>query len=513
MAKGCSGLLREEYMRSGTCCQGVFGLAQEKRMKNRKNSSVKRLFTAISLMIALGVGFCSPATASGDQKAENELLQFMTQRKGDYSQMVEKRVVRFLMSFNKTFFYLDGAEKRGLSYDTAMRFEKFVNDQLKKKHLKVHVVIIPTERSNLFSRVTEGYGDIAVGNLTITDERKKLVDFSDPFLENVEEVVVTQKSVPDLKSAMELAGKEIYVTKSSSYYESLLKLNDALIATGKKPVKITLADEHLEDADLLEMLDAGAVPMLVVDKHKADFWVTILDNIKIHPEASVHSGGQIAWAFRKDSPELQEVVNAFVKVNKKGTLLGNMAFKKYLKSNKYIKNPVTAEGQKRLQEILQFFKVYGEKYDFPYLILTALAYQESRLDQNAKSHVGAIGVMQMLPSTAKDKNVNIPDIQKAEANIHAGSKYLRFLADRYFSDPGIEKLDKGLFAFAAYNAGPAKVTRLRKEAKEMGLDPNIWFHNVEVVAAKRIGRETVQYVSNIFKYYVIYSLMESQGKI
>ncbi len=482
-------------------------------MKNRKNSSGRRLFTAISVMIVLGAGLCLPAAASGDLKDEDSLLPFMTQRKGDYGQMVEKRVIRFLMPFNKTFFYLDGAEKRGLSYDTAMAFEKFVNEHLKKKHLKIHVVVIPTKRSHLFSRVTEGYGDIAVGNLTITDERKKLVDFSDPFLKNVEEVVVTQKSVPDLASSMELAGKEIYVKKSSSYYESLLKLNDALIATGKKPVKITLADEHLEDEDFLEMLDAGAVPMLVIDKHKADFWVSILDNIKIHPAASVHSGGQIAWAFRKNSPELQEIVNAFVKVNKKGTLHGNMAFKKYLKNTKYIKNPTGAEGQKRLQEIVQFFKVYGKKYDFPYLILTALAYQESRLNQDAKSHVGAIGVMQMLPSTAKDKNVNIPDIRKVEENIHAGSKYLRFLADRYFSDPGITKLDRGLFAFAAYNAGPAKVARLRKEAKEMGLDPNIWFQNVEVVAAKRIGRETVQYVSNIFKYYVIYSLMESQGKI
>ncbi len=162
---------------------------------------------------------------------------------------------------------------------------------------------------------------------------------------------------------------------------------------------------------------------------------------------------------------------------------------------------------------MQFFKVYAKKYDFPYLILTALAYQESRLDQNAKSHVGAIGVMQILPSTAKDKNVNIPNIQEVEANIHAGTKYLRFVADRYFGDPAIDKLNGALFTFAAYNAGPAKVTRLRKEAKAMGLDPNVWFHNVEVVAAKRIGRETVQYVSNIFKYYVIYSLMAEKGKL
>jgi len=475
---------------------------------------MKSLFTTCAAMLLLGITLCSPATAltTGGVDADGIPL-IVVQRMVDFNQMVEARSIRFLMPFSKTFFYLDGATQRGLSYDTAKRFETFVNDHLKKGHLKIHVVIIPTERSKLFSLVAEGYGDIAVGNLTITDERRKLVDFSDPFLKNVEEVVVTRKDVAELKSSMELAGKEVYVEKSSSYYESLIKLNTTLVATGKKPLTITLADEHLEDEDLLEMLAAGVVPMVVIDKHKADFWLTILDNIKIHPAASVNSGGQIAWAFRKNSPQLQEIVNAFVKENKKGTLLGNMAFKKYLKNNKYIKNPVADEGRKRLQEMMQFFKVYAKKYDFPYLILTALAYQESRLDQGAKSHVGAIGVMQILPSTAKDKNVNIPNIQEVEANIHAGTKYLRFVADRYFGDPAIDKLNRALFTFAAYNAGPAKVARLRKEAKGMGLDPNVWFQNVEVVAAKRIGRETVQYVSNIFKYYIIYSLMAEKGKL
>ncbi len=481
-------------------------------MKDNTEIFINNLLAVAIVVVTFGVILYSPLTALAEVE-KSDVSLFSKKWTGDYSQMVEERRIRFLMPFNKTFFYLDGATQRGLSYDTAMGFEKFVNKRLKKKHLKVHVLIIPTERSKLFTHLVEGRGDIAVGNLTITEGRRKLVDFSDPFMKNVEEVVVTRKDVTDFKSSMDLSGKEVYVKKSSSYYESLLKLNDALLATGKKPVKISLADEHLEDEDLLELLDTGAVSMLIVDKHKADFWVTILENIKLHPAASIHSGGEIGWAFRKNSPELEKIINAFVKENKKGTLLGNMAFKKYLKSNKYIKNPDSVEGRKRLQEMVQFFKKYGEKYDFPYLILTALAYQESRLDQNAKSHVGAIGVMQMLLSTAKDKNVNIPDIQELEANIHAGTKYLRFLADRYFSGPGIDKLNKGLFSFAAYNAGPARVVKLRKEAGEMGLDPNVWFQNVEVVAAKRIGRETVQYVSNIFKYYVIYSLLKEKGKL
>lgn len=432
---------------------------------------------------------------------------------GDFDKMVERRGLRVLVPYNKTFYFLDGATEKGLSYDAVRSFEKHINKKLKTKTLKFHVFIIPTNRELLLSHVEKGFGDIAVGNLTITDERLQSVDFSDPFLNNVREIVVTGKNGPELKNSFDLAGKEIYVRESSSYHESLLKLNDVLKSVGKKPVKLTLADPHLEDADLLEMLDAGVIPMLIVDNHKAEFWVKILKNIQLHQDVAVHSEGKIGWAVRKDSPKLRSIINEFVKVNKKGTLHGNMALNKYLKSTKYITNPSAKKDRENFKNLVKYFKIYGKQYDFNYLLLTALAFQESRLNQNAKSRVGAVGVMQILPSTAMDKNVGIPNIKEVEANIHAGTKYLRFMVDRYFADEGIDKLNRGLLSFASYNAGPAKITRLRKEAKEMGLDPNVWFGNVEVVAAKRIGRETVQYVSNIYKYYVVYSLLAKQGKL
>lgn len=432
---------------------------------------------------------------------------------GDYDRMLDRRLIRILIPYSKTYYFLDGATEKGLAYDGAKFFEKYINELQKTKHLKVHLVIIPTERSVLLTNLVEGLGDIAMGNLTITEERQRMVDFSVPFLTNVKEIIVTGKNGSELKNSFDLAGKEIYVRKSSSYHGSILKLNEVLISTGKKPVKITLADEHLEDEDLLEMLNAGVISMLIVDNHKAEFWAKILKNITLHPNVAVHSGGDIGWAFRKNSPKLKAVVDGFVKKNKKGTLHGNMAFNKYLKDTKYMTNPAAAKEREKFKALMNYFKVYAKKYDFNYLMLTALAYQESRLDQNARSHVGAVGVMQILPSTAKDKNVNIPNIKSVEDNIHAGTKYLRFMVDRYFTDEGISRLNQGLLAFASYNAGPAKITRLRKEAKEMGLDPNVWFKNVEVVAAKRIGRETVQYVSNIYKYYVVYTLLAKQGKL
>ena len=275
-------------------------------------------------------------------------------------------------------------------------------------------------------------------------------------------------------------------------------------------MKLIAAEEIFEDEDLLEMVNAGLIPMIVMDSHKAQFWTQIFDKIKVHDDIAVREGGEIAWAFRKNSPRLKAIVNEFVKGHKKGTLMGNMLLKRYLKNTRYVKNSVSGSEMKKFNAMLQYFEHYAGQYDFDYLMIAALAYQESGLDQSKRSHVGAVGVMQILPSTAADKNVGIPDISDAESNIHAGVKYLNFIRGRYFNDPEIDRFNQTLFAFAAYNAGPARVAKLRTKAEQQGYDPNIWFDNVEIFAARDIGRETVQYVANILKYYVGYSLSIKQ---
>jgi membrane-bound lytic murein transglycosylase MltF len=147
---------------------------------------------------------------------------------------------------------------------------------------------------------------------------------------------------------------------------------------------------------------------------------------------------------------------------------------------------------------------FGKEYELPWMMLAALAYQESRYDQSLRSHAGAVGIMQVLPSTARDPIVGIPNIYEEEANIHAGTKFLRFVIDQYFISPEIDSLNAGLFGLASYNAGPHRIRRLQKMAEAQGLNPNVWFNNVELMAAQDIGRETVQYVSNIYKYYTSY---------
>lgn len=439
-----------------------------------------------------------------------KMLKLNEVRTGDFNGMVKRRVIRALVVPNKMLYFLDGVTQRGISYDGLKEFEKFVNKKLKTRTLKINVVFIPVTRDKLLPALVKGLGDIAVANLTITPERKKIVDFSDPLLTNVSEILITGPAAPAIKCLDDLAGKKIHVRPSSSYYGNLKRLNASFQKQGKPPVKIIPADEYFEDSDLLEMVNAGLIPMVIVDNHKARFWAEIFDHITLHPDIVVNTGGEIAWAIRKNSPKLKAVVNEFVKGHKKGTLLGNVIFKRYLKTNKWARNSVSPKELKKFQDTVALFRKYADQYGFDYLKIIALAYQESQLDQSKRSHAGAIGIMQLLPSTAGDPNVNIPDIKVLEKNIHAGNKYLRFLDDRYFNDSSIDRLNQVLFTFASYNAGPGKVTRLRKEAAKMGFDPNVWFGNVEVVAAKRIGAETVQYVSNIYKYYIAYRLIVDQ---
>jgi len=430
--------------------------------------------------------------------------------RNDFDDMVKNREIRVLVVNSKTYFFLDRGKQHGITHDFMKEFEKFVNKKIQAKTLKLHIVFVPVARDELIPGLLKGWGDIAAANLTITPERLKSVDFSDPLLPDVKEVVITGPASPPINSLDDLAGKEVYVRKSSSYYESLVELNKNFKKSGKKPVKLLPADENLEDEDLLEMVNAGLVQVIIVDHHKAQFWQKIFDKIQVHADIAVREGGEIAWAFRKKSPKLKSVINEFIKTNKKGTLMGNMLFMKYLKDVKYVKNAISEKELKKYYDTVEIIKQYAGEYNFDYLMITAQAYQESGLDHSKKSKAGAVGIMQVLPSTAADPNVNIPEIQKLENNIHAGVKYLRFLFDQYYRDEPMSDGNKLLFTFATYNTGPGNIIKIRQKTAEMGLDPNVWFYNAEIAAAKIIGRETVQYVANIYKYYVAYKLVHEK---
>ena len=432
--------------------------------------------------------------------------------KGDLDGMVKRRVVRILTVQNPILYFVDRGRELGSTRDLATAFEKQLNDKLGRGLARVFVVILPVARNELIPRLLSGQGDIIAAGFAVTRERKEQVEFSQPMVTDVSNVLVTGPDTPPVASLDDLSGREVYVRPSSSYAEQLKVLNQRLKGAGKPSVRVRAADEVLEDGDILEMVSAGLVPATVVNSYVADLYVQVFPNLRKSPDVALETGGEIAWAFRKGSPKLAAAVNEFVGTHKQGSLAGNMLIKKYLKSNEWVKNARSAEDVKRFRAMVQIFRKYSTQYKFDYLLMAAQGYQESQLDQGRRSKVGAVGVMQVMPKTARDKSVAIPDIQKLDSNIHAGIKYNRWMVDHFFNEPGVTPLNRQLFALASYNAGPGKIASLRKEAAAQGLDPNRWFNNVELIAAKRIGRETVQYVSNIYKYYVAYQMVAQQSQ-
>jgi len=427
---------------------------------------------------------------------------------GDLRGMVDRRMIRVLTAYSRTQYFIDRGTPRGTAYDQGKLLEEALNRKFGTQKLMVHVQFVAMPRNALLPALLEGRGDIIMADLTVTPERAAAVDFTEPWIDGVSEIVVTGPRVPPISSADDLSGKDVFVRESSSYYQSLLALNARLKSEGKAPATLTPAPEELEDEDLMEMAHAGLVDVLVVDNHKAWFWQRVWPGLKLYPAVTLRTGAEIAWAIRQNSPELKSALNGFLATNGTQSLTARMIFRRYLLNTQYVKGAAAEAGRKRFAALTTLFRKYGAQYNLDWMLMAAQGYQESRLDQNAKSHVGAIGVMQVMPATGAELNVG--DITVVESNVHAGVKYIRQVIDRNFAKEPMDDVNKALFAFAAYNCGPGRVRQLRREATARGLDPNVWFNNVELIASERIGRETVTYVSNIYKYYVSYLLIQGE---
>jgi membrane-bound lytic murein transglycosylase MltF len=424
---------------------------------------------------------------------------------GDLDEMVKRRLIRVGVTYNRTHYFVDRGVQRGGVYEYGKLMEEELNKRRKTGNLKVVFWFVPLPRNQLLPALVDGKVDLVMAGLTDTPELRERVDFTNPTRENVNQVVVTGPGAPAIATVDDLSGQEVFVRKSSAYYESLLALNERLQAAGKPPVKIIAAPENLEDEDLLEMANAGLVGITIVDDYLAALWKKVFTDITVHDTVTVRTGGNLAVAIRKDSPQLAAGLNAIIAKYGLGTAFGNMMEQRYLESTKYVKSATSEAQRKKFQQLVELFKKYSDQYEVDYLLMAAQGFQESGLDQNVKSPVGAVGVMQVMPATGKDLKVG--DISQLEPNIHAGVKYIRWVIDEYYKDEPMDNLNKGLFAFASYNAGPGRIRQLRNEAAKRGLDPNVWFGNVEQIASERIGRETVTYVSNIYKYYVAYRLV------
>ena len=427
----------------------------------------------------------------------------------DLTAIRKRGVIRALVTPSMTDFFPANGELRGIQVELLAHLETELNRDRVKGELPLHVVYIPVPFSQLLPALEAGRGDIAAAILTQTPAREKRVDIVGGANFTTRELIVHISSVDAINTLDDLSGRSVFVLKGSSYAEHLRSVSADLRSRGLAPITVDEADDHLTTEDLLELVNAGVVDITICDDYKAQLWARVLPNIVVRDDIVVHSEGRAGWAVRKNNPELFQVIAKASADVSRGTLLGNVFFERYFGSTQWIDNPLALAERKRFVETSDLFRHYGDLYQFDWLALVAQAYQESGLDHSVRSPAGAVGIMQLRPSTASDPNVGISDITELENNIHAGAKYMSFLRDRYFSDPSIDETDRLAFTWAAYNAGPRRIAQMRDHAEALGLDRDRWFQNVEYAALDLVGRETPRYVANVYKFYVAYRLSQN----
>jgi membrane-bound lytic murein transglycosylase MltF len=454
--------------------------------------------------------------AEPDFDPADEMLGLSEKWTGDLDGMIGRGRIRALVPYNRTSYFINGTKRAGITYEALSMFEEHFNKSLGKKPGSpgyVKVVFIPMTRDRILPALREGYGDLAAANLVITESLRDEYEFSIPALSNWKEVVVSGPEGKAINSFQDLLGDTVYLRHSSSYFEHLQAFNDSLDKAGKQPIHVRALEEHLEDDDILEMVNAGIIPVTISNNFTTMLWEQMLPDIQVHQDLAIKTGGEIAWGMRKGSPKLKEAVDGFLKENRQGSLMSNILLKKYLQNTRYLKDANSPETVERFKKLRGLFQKYGEQFNWDWLLLAAQGYQESQLDQTRQSPAGAVGIMQIKPSTAADKNVGIDNVYDLENNIHAATKYLDFLRSRYFDNADIDPFNAMLLSLAAYNMGPGRMNQMRKKAEAQGLNPNEWFGQVELIAAKESGRETVQYVSNIYTYYASFRSLRKYGQV
>lgn len=479
-----------------------------------RTSSTSHRFAPLLIGLTLIAGALGACSGSDSRQEKREVQaaasspgmieRTLTRDLGDYPDLLEKRRLRVLVPWERPYFFIDQGQASGITFEMFREYAKFIEKEEGLRSGDLGVVYVPCELNDILPKLRDGYGDIAASGLTVTPERETQVAFSKPLVSEVSEILVTGPGSPKLTSLDDLAGQSLMVAAGSSYVEHLRELDEDFQKRGLEAIDIREAPNTLTTDNLLEMVNAGIVSMTVCDDYKAELWSQVLDDLELHEDLVVHTGGSLAWAVRSENPDLLEKLNEFVGQAKRGTLLGNILIKRYFESTRWIENPNDSSSKERIERYAGWIQELADEFDFDWVRIAAQCFQESKLDPDAVSSAGAIGLLQLLPSTAKD--MGCEDLNDPKANLRAGVKYLDWLRANFFADPELGDDERMDLILAAYNAGPGNVRKWRKLAPERGLDPDKWRGHVELLALEDVGVQPVRYVQNIESYYVAYTL-------
>ncbi len=448
-----------------------------------------------------------PKAGGGDLRADVLIETFFEKRTGDLPEMLKRNQIRVLVVPSRSTYFLDHkGQPRGLDYELLKGWEKILNKGRKKGTPPISVIFIPVTLEELGDALLEGRGDIA-GVTLVTPGRAEEFAYATPIFEDIQEVVVTRKGGPVISRIEDLAGHDVHAMSGSSQLERLEALNESFKKQGLEPMKVVRAEPYVADENLLEMIHGGMITAAVVPDAFAKLWAKIFKNLIVHENIPVTTGMKAGWAVRKENPALLAKLNeAIASVLKKNKRAFQRDFNQYFKTTRWIENPFVKGAKYELSEP---FQREAAAFGLDWLQLMAQGFQESTLNPKAKSPYGAVGIMQLLPSTAEW--LGVKNYNEIDGNIHAGAKYMARLMKRYAKVPEISEDNRFFFALAAYNAGPGRVRKYRKRATKLRYDPYQWFGNVERVSLRSGNLETVMYVRNILNYTMAYKSAYEQS--
>ncbi len=427
--------------------------------------------------------------------------------KGTYVQMLERGEIRMGVPYDRTIYINDKGVGRGISIELASGLAGWLNkaqtQQLKGRPLSVK--IIPLPRDQLLKNLGDGNVDVVLGDLALYPALPNTKDFiiNEAKQTNME-VLVTGPASPIINSPNDLSGQTVYGAKNTNFHLTLSDLNKTIRAAGKKPVNLISPVGTLDGEDLLEMVNDGLIPFVIISDWKAQIWKSIYTKIVIHNDIATNDKGWIGWAVRSSNQDLNNALLAFYKSDSFTQALESFRHKDYQAHLKGLKDPTEKNAWQRFLSMRPLFEQYGTQYHLNPLVIAALGFQETLLNQSAVSKVGAIGVMQLMPATGN--SLKVGDIHQLGPNIHAGAAYMDQLMRKYFPGIQFDGDNRSLFAVASYNMGPNNVAKARELATTLGFDPNEWFSNVEFMMAEQAGLEPMIYVRNAYKYLISYQL-------
>lgn len=387
----------------------------------------------------------------------------------------------------------------GVEYIRLRAFVRYLN---RGGGESITLKLIPKPKDQLLGALQRGEGDLVAPGELLEARGLSGIVRSRAVQRAVPMVLVTRQGSRVYRRFDELSGRALVLASGSAARGELTRINQALLARGQAPIALEWVDASLAIEDVLELVHAGVYPATLVELPIAERWAKVLPRLRIDRSMQLGEARDANWFFRADAKTLQARADRFL-AEYRPPADQDAAFLRHYRRLSKVQYPLDRLGRQRLEKVRPTLQHHAQNLEFDWLDLAAIAFKESTLNPSAVSPAGAIGLMQVIPATARGMGVGDP--RNLDSNVLASARYLSSLRRDHFASPRLNERERMAFMLAAYNMGPQRVQTLRAEARRRGLNPDQWFFQVERVALEQMGLSGASYVSSINKYYVAYA--------